>query len=258
MKLIAKSFLLGLLIAWSQAPANAQIKLFTKDASRILNFQFLYTHVTASGDFASRFNTFHGLGGGMLYKTKHNIILSAEGHYNFGNDIKPTNMLLNLTNSMGNVNNAAGFPGEISLSMRGFNVMGKLGYLFPVSSINKNTGFVVMFGGGIVMHRYNIAVSRNDIPSLTDEKKKGYDRYSSGWAFSQFIGYYHQSKNKLYNFFIGGDFIQGFTYNRRQYNYDTMEFDTNLKRDNYIGLRLGWMIPIYLNASGSDDEYIFR
>jgi hypothetical protein len=239
-------------------PLFAQKKIWVGPASKIFNFQFNYTHISPGGDFSTRFGNFHGIGGGGLLKTTHNILLGVEGNYNFGPNVKESNVLYNLTNNVGQISTNAGNPGSVNLSMRGFNVMGKAGYLIPVSSRNRNSGIAIMVGGGIVQHKINIAVQNDNIPGLTNEKRKGYDRYSSGWAATQFIGYYHQSINKLYNFYLGFDVVEAVTYNRRKYNYDQMQYDTGRHNDYYLGIRLGWMIPVYINTKTSDDEYIFK
>lgn len=236
----------------------AQKKIWVGEANKIFNFQFHYTFINPDGDFSSRYGNFHGLGGGGLLKTTHNILLGFEGSYYFGPNVKENYILNNLTNNTGQISTNSGYPGSVNLSMRGFNTMGKVGYLIPISSRNRNSGIAIMAGGGLVMHKINIAVQNDNIPGLTAEKKKGYDRYSSGWAATQFVGYFHQSLNRLTNFHIGIDMIQATTYNRRKYNYDLMEYDTGKHRDYYWGIRFAWMIPVYINTKTSDDEYLFK
>lgn len=226
--------------------------------NKIFNFEFHYTYVGTTGDFSNRFNSMNAIGGGLLVKTTHNFLYGVEGSYYFGANIKETNMLLNMTNNVGELTTNSGEPGSINLSLRGLNGLGKVGYLFPVSRNNKNSGIVIMLGGGIVMHRYNINVKNNNVPQLTADKIKGYDRYSSGWATKQFVGYYHQSHNKLVNFYVGADLMQAITYNRRKYNYDEMQSDVGAHRDQYWGVRFGWMIPVYINTKTNDDEYIYK
>lgn len=238
--------------------AHAQKKIWVGPNSKIFNFQFHYTYVSPAGDFSQRFNGFHGLGGGLLYKNSYNILLGAEGSYYFSNDLKPSSLLNNLTNNVGAINTSSGTPALVNIGMRGFSLLGKAGYLIPLSSRNRNSGIKIMLGGGLVMHKYNINVSQNNVPSLTEERAAGYDRYSSGWAFSQFVGYQHHSVNRYTNFYVGAELMQGFTYNRRKYNYDEMQYDLNMHNDYYYGIRFAWMIPVYLRGKTSDDEFIFE
>jgi hypothetical protein len=238
--------------------ANAQKKIWVGKSSKIFNFQFHYTHVTPGGSFENRFNEFNGLGGGFLFKNTHNMQLGAEGSYYFGNNLKPSNLLNNLTNSVGAINTSAGTPGLVSLGMRGFSALGKIGYLIPLSSKNRNSGIKIMLGGGLVMHKININITQNNIPSLNEDRVAGYDRYSSGWAFNQFIGYQHHSINRYTNFYIGAELLQASTFNRRKYNYDQMQYDLKMHNDYYYGIRFAWMIPVYMRTKSGSDEFIFE
>lgn len=255
--LIVVLFLFGSLAGY------AQKKVWVGKSNKVLNIQAHYQYVLPGGDFAARFNSFNAIGGGLSIKTTHNIIYGFEGNYYFGSDLKPSSLLNNLIN--GNVNggsgyiaNSSGYPSQISVGMRGFSALGKVGYLIPVSASNLNSGILIMLGGGLVMHKYSINVTREDVPALTEDKRAGYDRYSSGWAFNQFVGYWHQSKNRYTNFYVGVDLMQAITYNRRKYNYDEMQYDVNSHNDNYYGIKLGWIIPRYLKTKNSDDEFIFE
>lgn len=237
---------------------HAQDKVWVGENNKIFNFEFHYTYVMPGGDFSTRYGDFHGVGAGGLMKTTHNILYGLEGSYYFGSNIKEDNILNNLSNGAGSISTNSGAPGGFTINMRGFNVLAKTGYLIPVSHKNRNSGIVFMLGGGIVMHKLNISIQNDNIPALTEDKIKGYDRYSSGWAAKEFIGYFHQSDNKRYNFYIGLDLMQAVTYNRRKYNYDMMQYDTGSHNDNYWGIRAAWMIPVYINTKTSDDEFIFK
>jgi hypothetical protein len=80
---------------------------------------------------------------------------------------------------------------------------------------------------------------------------------SSGLSINEFVGYFHQSQNRLINFYIGVEFMQAQTYNRRGYNYDQMSYDSYKKSDFSTSFRFGWMIPIYLNTK-EEDEFQFK
>lgn len=256
--LVMKKSILLVFIVLGSLQADAQKKIWVGKSSKIFNFQFHYTHITPGGDFASRFNEFNAMGAGFLFKNTHNMLFGAEGGYHFGNNLKPSNLLNNLTNSVGAINTNSGTPALVSLGMRGFSVLGKLGYLIPVSSKNRNTGIKIMLGGGLVMHKININITQNNVPSLTEERVAGYDRYSSGWAFSQFVGYQHHSVNRYTNFYVGAEMMQAYTYNRRKFNYDEMQYDLKMHNDFYYGVRFAWMIPVYLRTKAGSDEFIFE
>lgn len=236
----------------------AQVKNADKKGDPIMNIQFHYTYISPQKDLALRFGTIHNAGFGGLLKTANNWLYGADASYQFGSTVKDYSFLANLTNSYGNVMNNAGQTATYNIGMRGFNFFGKVGKVFPLTWRNPNSGIILQLGAGMYFHKINISTTRNDIPTLTEELKKGYDRLSSGPAVSQFVGYYYHSSNRYYNFFIGVDFMQAFTTSVRKFNYDTMLPDTEKRFDMTVGGRIGWMIPIYLKAKNGANEYEFR
>lgn len=242
-----------------QLPALGQQKKGKPaEADPIINIQFNYVWNEPAADLAKRFGNFHTIAVGALYKTQRNWVASADIAYQFGNQVKDLNFLVNLTNSNGVIMNSSGFPANYSVGMRGLSAMVKGGKLFPLTRANLNSGILIMAGGGWYAHKINIATPRNDIPTLTESLKKGYDRLSSGLAVTQFIGYSYQSANRFYNFYIGVDAMQAFTQSVRKYNFDTQAPDTESRLDATFGVRVGIMIPIYLQATNFDYEYEYR
>lgn len=229
-----------------------------KRGDPIMNIQFHYTYTQPQGDMALRFGTFHNLGFGGLFKLSTNWVFAADVSYQFGNKVKDLDFLYNLTNSSGNIMTNSGTDASYNVGMRGFSSFGKVGRVFPLGLKNRNSGIMVMLGGGIYYHKINISTTRNDIPTLTEDLKKGYDKLSMGPAATQFLGYYYHSHNRFYNFYIGVDFVEAYTQSVRKYNYDTMMPDTDKRWDMTIGARIGWMIPIYLKAKTSNNEYEFK
>ncbi|MFY8019708.1 MAG: hypothetical protein ACOVP1_00870 [Bacteroidia bacterium] len=209
------------------------------------------------GDMAKSFGNHNSLGFGGLYKTKNNWILSGEGNYIFGNDIKQINILDKLVNGSGYISNVNGSPANYSVNMRGYSFMLKAGRLFTFSQLKRNKGILVQAGIGFLQYKINFQTQNNDVPQLNEEYFKGYDRLHNGIAMSQFIGYYYHSSNRLINFYVGLDLTQAYTKNRRGFLYDQKAFDTADKKDFIMGLRFGWMIPIYLHAK-NEDEFNFR
>jgi hypothetical protein len=47
------------------------------------------------------------------------------------------------------------------------------------------------------------------------------------------------------NFFIGIEAVQAFTKNRRSFNFDTRSSDDSERSDRLLGLKAGWIIPLY-------------
>ena len=50
------------------------------------------------------------------------------------------------------------------------------------------------------------------------------------------------------NFYFGFEFIQGFTQNRRDFNFDTMEKDDKKRNDFLNSFKVGWIFPLYKRA----------
>jgi hypothetical protein len=100
-------------------------------------------------------------------------------------------------------------------------------------------------GGGIMQHKIHIVNSGNTAPQLDDEYKKGYDRLTNGFALTEFVGYKHLSRNRVWSFYGGIEFTQAFTVSRRDYNFDTMSADEAGRFDQLLGFRIGWVFPLY-------------
>ena len=238
----------------AQTPSKA--KQASLKGNKMFSFQFHYTYEQPGGDMATRFGQIHNVGSGVMFKTRNHWMAAFDLSYEFGY-VKSLDFLYNLTNSAGYISNTNGQPANYSVSMRGSSLFLKFGRIFPLSAYNRNSGIIIMAGGGFYASKINIYTARNDIAPLTPELKKGYDRLSSGAALTQFIGYIFYSENRFYNFYAGFDFVQAFTVNRRGYNYDTMQADTKQKLDMLTGIRVGWIIPIYL-TSGKEEEFNYR
>jgi hypothetical protein len=72
-----------------------------------------------------------------------------------------------------------------------------------------------------------------------------YDRLTNGLCLSQFLGYTNFSNSRRINFYAGLEFMEGFTKNRRNYNFDTAMKDDASRLDFFLGFKLGWIIPLY-------------
>lgn len=207
-----------------------------------------------SGDLADRFGDSNAIGLGALRKTKKNWIWGAELNFIIGSDIKDENIFDNITGGQ-SVIDANGQLATIRIFERGmyFNITG--GKIIPVLGPNKNSGILITGGVGYMYHKIKIESLGNRTPQLTDELIKGYDRYTAGIFTSQFIGYTYLSNKRKINFFVGFDFIQGYTEDKRTYNYTTGERIEGQRNDLLWGFRIGWILPIYRKAP--DDFYYF-
>jgi hypothetical protein len=228
--------------------------------NRIFNFEFRYTYQIPQGYLASNFGPLHNIGFGGIIKTKDNWLYGLHGAYQFGNEVTSDlsqSILGNLTNSTGTISSNSGSPGMVILGERGFNAFLTGGKLINVNKKNLNSGFAFILGVGYLTHKLNITTPQSNVPAFSEDLKKGYDRLTMGIAFTQTIGYYFQGENRMTNFYLGIDFMEGFTTNTRGFNYDTRLSDNGNHLDIFIGPKLCWMIPIYLASKGTD-EFIYR
>lgn len=106
-------------------------------------------------------------------------------------------------------------------------------------------------GAGFLEHKIRIDVDKDDVPELSGDYLKGYDRLTNGLALTEFIGYMHCGNNRLINFIFGFELTQAFTQNRRDFNFDQMKKDDNKRLDLLYGIKLGWFFPLYRHAATS-------
>lgn len=247
-----KKIILSIALLISICFAQSEIKdssIFMPMAKISYSFQF------PGGDMAMRFGNSSTIGGGFGLKTKTNWDFSIDYNYLFGNNIKDTGMLDELKNSSGFITSKDGEAAEYQTYERGHFINFSVGKLIPVFSPNKNSGIIVKAGVGLLVHKIKYFNFANDIIQFQGEYVKGYDRYTSGLSTSQFIGYRYLSNRKLINFFIGFEFIQGFTKLQRDYQVDIEPGTPNNTRlDLLYGIKAGWILPLYKRA---DDRFYY-
>jgi|TARA_R110002072_G_scaffold19826_19_gene73087 hypothetical protein len=205
---------------------------------------------SAGGDFAERFKTFYTAGIGLGYKTNQNWIFSFNGHFMFGNSVQNSEQILRaVITDNNNILNQTGNYAQLSLLQRGFYFLGESEKLFNQLGTNPNSGLSISVGAGFINHWIFFDNAGDDSPQILDEYGKGYDRYSGGALFKQSIGYTYLSNRRRINFKISFEILEAFTYNYREFNYDTGLSDTEQHLDLLYGIRLNWYLPIYQKAN---------
>jgi len=219
-----------------------------------LNFQF--GAGIPAGDLGDRFGNTFSVGTGMDYITeKNNLIFGWKGDFHFGTEVKE-NILEGLASEGFIFGNAFSNATELRLTQRGFYVGAHIGKIFSFSSTNARSGLRVTLGAGLLQHKIRLQQDpSNFVNQISGDYSKGYDRLSNGLALRQFIGYQLLGNNKLVNFNFGLEFIQGFTQNRRSFNFDEMRADTDKRLDLLIGLKVGWTLPFYVGESTGEIYY---
>ncbi len=211
--------------------------------------QISYAFQVPGGDLADRFGVNSNAGIDFLYKTKSNWLFGVSGSLIFGNTIKEGFFLDSIAAANGTIIGQSGDIANVNLYERGYHIQAKIGKIIPLFGPNKNSGLMITLGGGYLRHRIRIEDANNSTPNLEDDYEKGYDRLSTGFALSQFIGYIHLGNDRKTNFYAGFDFTQAWTKNRRGYNFDTRQFDTEVKTDLLFGIKVGWILPLYTKTN---------
>ncbi len=208
-----------------------------------------YSYQVPLGDMADRFGGSSAIGPGFQVKTSSNWIIGAEWSFIFGNDIKDGfSIFEDIMTSEGNIINGDGLPAVVALFERGNIFTARFGKLCPVLGRNPNSGIHVGIGIGYMNHKIHIEVENNNAPQLIGDYKRGYDRLSSGFAISQFVGYLFMGNSRVANFFVGVEFYQAWTKSRRDYIFDLMSPDKQNRFDMLIGPKIAWILPLHKRA----------
>lgn len=208
------------------------------------------------GDLAKRTGFFFSVGGSMRFKTKKNWLFGAEAYFTHGGKIKEPGLIQNLLTNNGNVTAQNGEPGIVNIYFRSWHLAAGFGKIFPWFGPNKNSGMYFMFSPGFIQHRIRLEVKDNNVQALRGDYKKGYDRYSGGFAMKQEIGYKQVSNNRRINFYVALEFLQSVTRSYRGYNFDTEQTDTKLRFDGFFGIKAGWIVPFF--SKKQTNEYYIK
>lgn len=222
---------------------------------RAVLFRFHYVYSVPQEDFAKRYTFFAQLGGSVGMKFESGWDFRLEGSFLFSRFVAETGIFDSIRGSDGFIIDRNGFRFDPQISMRGYTLSANIGRLFPLGR-NQNSGIFISGGVGFMQHRLHFQNGNALAPQVSGDLLDGYDRRTNGYYFNEFIGYQHMSSNKLTNFFIGVELAQGKTTYARNWNNDLMAPDDRERSDNYWGIRLGWILPIYTGNKGQE-EYTF-
>lgn len=213
-----------------------------------------YGYFFPGGDLYERFGNNSTIGTYSGYKTKKNNFYAVEWNYIFGEHVKESGILDSIATSDGYLIDREGKLADIRIFERGFTLHAQYGHLFNIREIspNPNCGLFVHAGIGILQHKIRIYDNGGRSPQLSGDYLKGYDRMTNGVSFSQFVGYWYMSNNRLVNFYFGFEAYEAITKSRRSWDYDLMRADTKQRFDVMYGFRAGWVIPFFRSRSKTD------
>lgn len=232
----------------------AQEKKGNDFSSLLINIT--YAGQLPGGDLANEYTENLSAGTGIQYLTKKKWLLGVEANYMFGGNLKQ-DILANMRTEEGEVINGDQGFAVVFLEKRGFYAGLLAGKIIPVSKKNPNSGIRLTAGAGILQHKIRIQDRTGGLPQLAGEYLKGYDRLTNGFALSEFIGYQHISENLLVNFIAGFEFTQGFTKNRRSWDFTTNQSLNEPRLDLLNGFKVGWVLSINSSSSYSADDIFY-
>jgi hypothetical protein len=206
-----------------------------------------YGYYVPAGDMVKRFGNKSAVQLSFDFKTKYNWVLGFNGSYLFGKDIRES-LFDSIATPSGAIINDKGEFADVRLYERGFTVSGTIGRLISFKKPNPNSGLIINVGFGFIQHKIRIETIGNNVPQLSKQYKKGYDKLTNGFLLSESIGYLYLSNNRLANIYFGLNCMQGFTQSRRSFDYDLMKPDTQKRLDVLVGARIAWILPLYKKA----------
>ena len=217
----------------------------------LVNIEFGYN--LPAGDYSNRFGGNLGIGGGVQYMTKKNLIYGIQGTYHFGNEVKE-DPLSNIRNEDGFLIGNNKIHASIFLRQRALFVGGNIGKLISLSKVNPRSGLRLMLDVGYFQHKIRIQEDPNSfVPIIAGDYKKGWDKMSNGFSLRQFVGYQNLSLDGLLNFYVGFEFMQAFTQNRRMNDFQTFGKLEESRFDMMVGVKTRVDIAIsYWRQCGHD------
>lgn len=246
--------LLTSFIASSLFSQKGDDKIFFDDAFLISpNYSFQLP----MSDMYNSYGFNHNIGLELGYKFKQNWLISVEGNFLFGSKVKDESHLNSILTTEGSVIGLDGDLESVNLSGRGMNLMAKFGKIIHFSPKMPNSGLLLKFGIGYIDHKILIDTKDANVPQLSKELKTGYDRFTSGVAFSQYVGLIKLEKKKFLNLSFGVELTEGITQNRRPFDFGTGQKMNNTRLDLLIGFKFNWYLPVFMGTSNKDEYYYY-
>lgn len=215
----------------------------------------VYTAQFPFADMQKRFGFNNLIGMHLAYKAKKNWMIGLEGNFLFGNKVKEDYILDNISTTTGQFIGTDNSLIKIRGQERGGALKLIIGKTIPFSEKYPDAGLLLQTGMGFLQHKIAIDVRENILPQLNKTYRKGYDRMANGFVMSQLIGGIFMERKKFYSFYGGLQVDVAFTQGRRNYDFYSQAPLKDKRIDVFVGIKLGWVIPIFLQAS--EKEYFY-
>lgn len=240
--------------------SQVQIRQSLVDSAGLIVYisaNYSYDFVLKNTDLYQESSNLMTVGLNLSMKTKSNWTVETGFNYMFAGKTKGIDSLFSMiTNNAGLIMDGNGSASDIEVDTRGWSLRLEGGKIFPLSKKEQNSGIHVKLGVGVLQRFVFIKNPDNLVPSLTEEYKKGYDRLTLGVSLYQYIGYTRLSNTKFACFYGGVEFYETFSKRQRDYDFNLMGKDNRKFFDAMIGLKFGWIIPLYKKEY--IDTYYFR
>lgn len=202
-----------------------------------------------------RYSGFSQAGASFLIKFKNNAILSAEGVTLFTNKHKGESPLQSILNSNGTITDGDGNPAQFAIGVRGMQLQVRGGYICSKFAHNPNSGITVSAGVIFFQSKYWIDQRGNNAHQIMNDYVKGYDKLSSGFGLSQFIGYTYYHNKNFWNVYAGIEFSEAWTKDRRDWDFALMKKNDVSYFDAAATFKIGWIITFIHREA--DEVYYF-
>ena len=246
-------FFILVILTIGNTTLNAQEKKNKIPKYCLVNLSFSVQN--PGGDLDNRYGRSNAAGIGVEILGRSNFIYGVNVDYLFGTRVRE-DVLAPLRNSDGDILGNNRSIAAIRLTQRGVNANILFGKLISFNKNKPRRGLRVTVAGGILQHKIRIQQDPQSlVPQTTGEYRKGYDRLTNGFAFTEFIGYQIVSPSKKINFILGLEFVQGLTQSQRDWNFDQRLQDNNQYFDVLLGGKFAWTIPFEIGKDSSEIYY---
>ncbi|HLP21451.1 MAG TPA: hypothetical protein VK174_14160 [Chitinophagales bacterium] len=217
----------------------------------------IYTAQFPFGNMRDRFgfNSLFGLH--LAYKMKKNWIIGGEASFLYGSVVRENYILDNITLASGQLVGTTNALITPKLQEMGASVKITFGKLVPFSEKYPDAGLLFLTGFGFLSHKIAINVRSETLPQLNKTYRKGYDRLSNGPVLSQFIGGLFMARRKYVSAYAGIQFDVAFTQGRRPYDFYSMAPLHDKRIDMFLGIRVGWIIPVFFTQATEKEYYYY-
>ena len=205
-----------------------------------------------AGKLAETFRVNYNIGTGVTLKTSSNWTYSANFNYLFGSKLRHLTLPFyqelfgDIFTQDGQVIDAGEMATDVYFEGRYWTLNAGFGKIIPVTKKWKNSGIWIHGNFGYFRHKIFINDPENHVLQFKGDYKKGYDRRSSGFMMSQFIGYLFMQKVRVASFYGGIEITEMWTKPDRNYIF-TLGPTKDMKYEfsALIGLKIGWIIPLH-------------